>query len=77
MQLAHFGMAVGVAGIAVVALYSSERDVRMAPGDSAELAGYSFTFRGAEPRDGPNYHAMRGIVEVGRNGARVATLRPE
>ena len=77
MQLAHFGMAVGVAGIAVVAAYSSERDVRMAPGGSAELAGYTFVFRGVEPREGPNFHAMRGTVEVGRNGARVATLHPE
>jgi len=77
MQLAHFGMAVGVAGIAVVAAYSSERDVRMAPGGSAELAGYTFTFRGAGPREGPNFHAMRGTVEVSRNGARVATLHPE
>jgi len=77
MQLAHFGMAVGVAGIAVVAAYSSERDVRMAPGGSAELGGYTFTFRGAGPREGPNFHAMRGTVEVSRNGARVATLHPE
>jgi len=38
MQLAHFGMAVGVAGIAVVANYATERDVRMDVGSYAELA---------------------------------------
>jgi cytochrome c-type biogenesis protein CcmF len=77
MQLAHFGMAVGVAGIAVVANYSSERDVRMEVGNYAELAGYTFTFRGATEHDGPNYRAARGTVEVSRNGKPMATLHPE
>jgi len=77
MQLAHFGVAVGIAGIAVVANFESERDVRMDVGSYAELAGYTFTFRGAAERDGPNYRAARGTVEVTRNGAPVATLHPE
>jgi cytochrome c-type biogenesis protein CcmF len=77
MQLAHFGMAVGIAGIAVVANYASERDVRMEVGSYAELAGYSFTFRGTTAHAGPNYRAARGIVEVSRNGKPVATLHPE
>ncbi|OJZ16735.1 MAG: c-type cytochrome biogenesis protein CcmF [Thiobacillus sp. 65-29] len=77
MQLAHFGVAVGIAGIAVVANFESERDVRMDVGSYAELAGYTFTFRGATERDGPNYRAARGTVEVTRNGAPVATLHPE
>lgn len=77
MQLAHLGMAVGVAGIAVVSNYSSERDVRMEVGSYAELAGYSFTFRGTTEHDGPNYRAARGTLEVSRNGKPVATLYPE
>jgi cytochrome c-type biogenesis protein CcmF len=77
MQLAHLGMAVGVAGIAVVANYSSERDVRMEVGSYAELAGYSFTFRGTTEHDGPNYRAARGTLEVSRNGKPIATLHPE
>jgi len=77
MQLAHLGIAVGVAGIAVVANYSAERDVRMEVGSHAELAGYTFTFRGAASHDGPNYRAARGTVEVSRDGKPVATLHPE
>jgi len=77
MQLAHLGIAVGVAGIAVVANYSAERDVRMEVGSHAELAGYTFTFRGAAAHDGPNYRAARGTVEVSRDGKPVATLHPE
>ncbi|MFH1818315.1 MAG: heme lyase CcmF/NrfE family subunit [Pseudomonadota bacterium] len=77
MQFAHFGMAVGIAGIAVVAGYSSERDVRIAPGSSVELAGYTFTFSGTAPRQGPNFDAVRATIEVKRGGTRVTTLYPE
>lgn len=77
MQLAHFGMAVGIAGIAVVANYQSERDVRMEVGSYAELAGYTFTFRGTTDHEGPNYRAARGTVEVSQNGKPVVTLHPE
>jgi len=77
MLLAHFGMAVGIAGIAVVANYSTERDVRMEVGSYAELAGYTFTFRGTAGHDGPNYRAARGTLEVSKDGKLVATLHPE
>jgi len=38
MLLAHFGVAVFVAGVTLVKGYDSERDVRMEPGDIVELA---------------------------------------
>jgi cytochrome c-type biogenesis protein CcmF len=77
MQLAHLGMAVGVAGITVVANYEVERDVRMNIGDHTELAGYTFTFRGTTEHDGPNYRAARGTVEVSKNGKKLYVLHPE
>jgi len=77
MLLAHFGMAVGIAGIAMVANYSTERDVRMEVDSYAELAGYTFTFRGTTEHDGPNYRAARGTLEVSKDGKPVATLHPE
>ena len=77
MQLAHFGMAVGVAGITVVANYQVERDVRMNIGDHTELAGYTFTFRGTTEHQGPNYRAARGTVEVSKNGKMLYMLHPE
>ena len=61
----------------MVANYSTERDVRMEVNSYAELAGYSFTFRGTTEHDGPNYRAARGTVEVSRNNKPVATLHPE
>ncbi len=77
MQLAHFGMAVGIAGIAVVANYETERDVRMEVGSYAELAGYTFTFRGTTEHDGPNFRAARGTIEVAKNGKVISILHPE
>ena len=77
MQLAHFGLALGIAGMTLVANYQEERDVRMNVGDHTELAGYTFTFKGTTERPGPNYRAARATVEVSRNGKLLYTLHPE
>jgi cytochrome c-type biogenesis protein CcmF len=49
----------------------------MAPGQVAELAGFQFRFLGVEQREGPNYTAMRGTIEVTQGGRSVAVLYPE
>ena len=77
MQMAHFGMALGVAGITLVANYQTERDVRMNVGDHTELAGYTFTFQGTTEHPGPNYRAARGTVEVSKDGKKLFVLNPE
>ncbi|MDO9226408.1 MAG: heme lyase CcmF/NrfE family subunit [Pseudomonadota bacterium] len=77
MQLAHLGMAWGIAGIALVANYQEERDVRMNVGDHAVMAGYTFTFKGTTEHLGPNYRAAKGTIEVTRDGKLVATMHPE
>lgn len=77
MQLAHLGLAWGVAGITVVSHYETERDVRMEPGSYTELAGYRFTFLGSEEFEGPNYVAARATIEVSRDGRRAFLMRPE
>ena len=77
MQLAHLGMAWGVAGITLVANYQQERDVRMNVGDHTQLAGYTFTFKGTKEEPGPNYRAAKGTVEVSQNGKMLFVLHPE
>ncbi|MCS6786886.1 MAG: heme lyase CcmF/NrfE family subunit [Thiobacillaceae bacterium] len=77
MQIAHTGLAVVVIGATVVSNYEAQRDVRMAAGDHVDLAGYRFLFMGAEPREGPNYSAMRGTMEVWRGERKVAVVHPE
>ncbi|HEY0975677.1 MAG TPA: heme lyase CcmF/NrfE family subunit [Solimonas sp.] len=77
MSIAHVGLGLWVLGVTFVSLYSIERDVRLGPGQAADLRGYSFLFRGVEPHPGPNYDADRGFVEISRDGRFIAQLHPE
>jgi len=77
MLLAHFGVAVFVVGVTLVKGYESEKDVRMEPGDTVELGGYTFRFDGVRDVQGPNYVAGRAQIAVTRNGSLVTTLYPE
>jgi len=77
MLLAHFGVAVFVTGVTLVKGYDSERDVRMEPGDTVELGGYTFRFDGVRDVQGPNYVAARAQIQVDKNGRAVTTLYPE
>ncbi|BCX82220.1 cytochrome c-type biogenesis protein CcmF [Methylomarinovum caldicuralii] len=77
MTLAHFGLAVFLIGVGISNHYSIERTVRLAPGETAELGGYRFTFKGVREFDGPNYGADEGLFEVSRNGEPVARLTPQ
>ena len=77
MLVAHLGVAAFIVGVTMVGTYQVERDVKMAPGDTTEIEGYVFTFRGVRNLNGPNYVASQGLVEVVRDGDKVAELRPE
>ena len=77
MHLAHLGVGIFIVGVAMVMGYEIERDVRLAPGDSVEMAGYTFTFEQVAPRPGPNYDADRGTIHVTRGERFVTTLYPE
>ena len=77
MMLAHIGVAVFVFGVTMVGTYDVERDVAMSPGDSTTVNGYTFTYLSAKPVQGPNYDAVRGHLEVTRDGQAVADMYPE
>ncbi|TMH52153.1 MAG: heme lyase CcmF/NrfE family subunit [Betaproteobacteria bacterium] len=77
MLVAHFGVAAFVVGATLVKGYESERDVRMEPGDTVELGGYTFRLDGVRDVQGPNYVAARAQIQVGREGRAVTTLYPE
>ena len=77
MLLAHAGVGVFIVGVTMVKSYETERDLRMAPGESVELGGYAFRFDGVRDVQGPNYTAARGAVAVLRGGELVASLAPE
>lgn len=73
---AHFGIGMMVVGIIATSAYQSERILVMKPGERAEIAGYTLTFKGAAPQRGPNYREEVGLFEVERNGSAVTSLTP-
>ena len=77
MHLAHLGVAVFVVGVTMVGAYEEEKDVKMAPGDTVTVAGYTFRFLGVQRVEGPNYVALRGDVELLSGGRSLRHLYPE
>jgi cytochrome c-type biogenesis protein CcmF len=76
MWLGHIGFVVTVFGIALTAVLSVEKDLRMAPGQTESVAGLTITFDGIIGREGPNFVADRGLFVVEEQGRRY-TLHPE
>jgi cytochrome c-type biogenesis protein CcmF len=77
MTLAHFGMALFVAGVTMVMSYEKEKDLRMEPGQTYEMSGYEFKFLGTRKVQGPNYVADEGRIELWRNGEMITELNPQ
>ena len=77
MVLAHLGVAVFIIGVTAVKGYETERDVKMAVGDTVAVGGHSFRFDGVTETRGPNYRAMRGTFNVSKGGTFVEVLHPE
>ncbi|ABZ78641.1 cytochrome c-type biogenesis protein CcmF [Shewanella halifaxensis HAW-EB4] len=77
MIIAHLGIAVSVVGATMVSNYSLEKSVRMGPGISQELAGYTFNYVETKNVVGPNYTAQQGQIEVYEGDDYVTLLRPD
>jgi cytochrome c-type biogenesis protein CcmF len=77
MIIAHVGFAVSVLGVCLTSQYSVERDLRMEPGQTVELAGYTFHFQGTHAITGPNYKGDEGVLVITQDGQTISTLRPQ
>jgi len=77
MLCAHIGLAVCAIGVGLSSIYDVQRDVRMEPGDRAEVSGYEFEFVSLKQIQGPNYTAYRGEIRVESKGQFISTLLPE
>jgi cytochrome c-type biogenesis protein CcmF len=77
MMVAHLGIAAFCFGVVMVKTYEVERDVKMAVGDTTTVRGYTFSFGGVTERQGPNYVALQGQMQVTRKGGAPIALRPE
>ncbi len=77
MTLAHIGLGVFVIGVTLTSTYSVEKDLRMAPGDTYEIDGYTFRFDGISQQRGPNYLSDTGTITVLRGAQQHGVLNPE
>ena len=77
MSIAHMGIAVFVVGVTMVSLYEQEKDLKMVPGDSYELGGFTFQFEGVQQRSVQNYISYMGTIKAHRGDRQVATIFPE
>ena len=77
MIIAHLGIAVSVVGGTIVSNYSIEKSVRMGPGITQELAGYTFHYIETKNVVGPNYTALQGQIEVSKDGEFITLLKPD
>ena len=77
MSIAHLGIAVFVTGVTMVSLYDAEKDLKMAPGDSYELSGFTFEFEGVNDRINANYRSRTATINVLHGDRNFTTLYPE
>ncbi|MFQ5971005.1 MAG: heme lyase CcmF/NrfE family subunit [Alphaproteobacteria bacterium] len=77
VSLAHFGLAVALAGMVASAAWTTEGIQVMRSGETVDIAGYTFAFEGARRGNGPNYTYERGVVRVFHDGRLVAEMYPE
>ena len=73
--LAHAGLGVTIAGIAGMSL-AQESITLTRPGESVQLAGYTWTLTAMRDAPGPNYAARVADLRITRGDALVAELSP-
>ncbi len=76
MTLAHFGIAVTVAGIAASAFDAEQIDL-VAIGGAMRVGQYEMTLERVDRREGPNYLADEATFNVRRDGALIAVMHPQ
>ena len=77
MMVAHLGVAVFSFGVAMVKTYETERDVKMGPDASTDIAGFHFRMLSIRDLQGANYAATQAQIEVSKGGQVIAMLAPE
>src|SRR5690606_12947958 len=77
MTLAHLGVSVFLVGTLLVEGLQQQHEVAVKPGQTIELDKYSFRFDGVAERNGPNFQASYGTVQVFVDDRPLALLHPE
>jgi len=77
MTMAHAGAGVFLIGVAMVESSTVERDVRMEPGGTYEVAGYTIRFNEMDTIQGPNWMAEEGRFTIFRGDREITTMEPQ
>jgi cytochrome c-type biogenesis protein CcmF len=72
----HVGIAVLLLGVAASSAFNSERDVRLAPGQSARVGGYDVRYVRPTSSLSNEKIDFGAVLDVRKDGKRVAVLRP-
>ena len=75
-MLAHFGVAVSLAGMASESAFSTERLVAMRAGESVAVGPFDVTLEAVEPVAGPNWSALQARIAMS-DGSSDTVLRPQ
>ena len=76
MALAHFGVAVALAGMASDSAFTQERLTAVRPGERVSVGPWLVELVGLEPAVGPNWTAIEGELRATR-GDGVVVLKPQ
>ncbi|GAA0296842.1 heme lyase CcmF/NrfE family subunit [Psychrosphaera haliotis] len=77
MGLGHIGIAFVIAGAGLTSQYTQEKDVKLWPGDSAELMGYTYQFNAIKDVNGSNYNGWAADISVYKGNYLEAELLAE
>ncbi|MCC6926383.1 heme lyase CcmF/NrfE family subunit [Novosphingobium sp.] len=77
MVMAHFGVALALAGMASDSAFTSEKLVAANVGDKVELGPWSITFDRVEPVPGPNWTALEATLHASYAGGEPIELKPQ
>lgn len=75
--LGHFAMAVFTFGAVFMSVWADDTIDRVKPGESVDVAGYTFTLSDITVGQFQNYNYRRGFVDVSKNGKAIDTLQTE
>jgi cytochrome c-type biogenesis protein CcmF len=74
--VAHFGVGVMLLGIVAVSAFETEVITTLDPGESTDVAGYTFTFDGVRPNTGANYSELIASFSVRHDGQLITVMEP-
>ena len=77
MAVAHFGLAVSVAGMASEGAFTVERLAAASVGDAVDVGPYRVRFEGLRPAIGPNWSAVEAKLIVTRGQGKSFELTPQ